>query len=148
MPLGLNHLNEHKFKHGFNDTINLICICGGDIESISNFFLYCPEYCEASQTLFNNIQNIDKMLLSKNESSLTHLLLYGDPKLNFSVNAFILNLPLRFFLSFIFDMAFCLFLFIYSVLLSVIYTYIPGVCNVLRLVLLIASFVAISFLFS
>ena len=31
LRLGLRHLNEHKFKHGFNDTINLIFICGGDI---------------------------------------------------------------------------------------------------------------------
>ena len=31
LRLGLSHLNEHKFKHGFNDTINPICICGGDI---------------------------------------------------------------------------------------------------------------------
>ena len=61
-----------KFKHGFNDTINPICICGGDIESINHFFLHCPEYCEARQTLFGNIQSIDKMLLSQNGSSLTH----------------------------------------------------------------------------
>ena len=72
LRLGLSHLNEHKFKHGFNDTINPICICGGDIESINHFFLHCPEYSEARQTLFDNIQSIDKMLLSQNESSLTH----------------------------------------------------------------------------
>ena len=73
--LSLSHLNEHNFKHGFNDTINPICICGGDIESINHFFLHCPEYCEASQILFYNIQSIDKMLLSESASSLTHLLL-------------------------------------------------------------------------
>ena len=40
---GLSHLYEHKFKHGFNDTINPICICGGDIELLNHFFLHCPE---------------------------------------------------------------------------------------------------------
>ena len=35
LRLSLSHLNEYKFKHGFNDAINTICICGGDIESIS-----------------------------------------------------------------------------------------------------------------
>ena len=95
LRLGLSHLNEHKFKHGFNDTINPICICGGDIESINHFFLHCPEYSEARQTLFDNIQSIDKMLLSQNESSLTHLLLYGDPKRNSNVNAFILNTVIK-----------------------------------------------------
>ena len=52
LHLGLSHLNEHKFKYGFNDTINPICICGGNTESMSHFFLHCPEYCEARQTLF------------------------------------------------------------------------------------------------
>ena len=92
LRLGLSHLNEHKFKHGFNDTINPICIYGGRIESINHFFLYSPECFEERQALFDNIQSIDKMLLlSQNESSLTHLLLYGDPKRNSSVDAFILN---------------------------------------------------------
>ena len=91
LHLGLSHLNEHKFRHGFNDTINLICICGGDTELLNHFFLHCPEYCEARKTLFDNIQNIGKMLLSQSKSSLTHLLLYGDPKCNCNVNAFILN---------------------------------------------------------
>ena len=100
LRLGLTHLNEHKFKHGFNDTVNPICICGGDIESINNFFLHCNEYCEARQTLFDNIQSIDKMLLRQNESSLTlHLLLYGDPKRHCSGNAFIFNSAIDFILS-------------------------------------------------
>ena len=38
LRLGLSHLYEHKFKYGFNDTMNPICICGGDIESINHFF--------------------------------------------------------------------------------------------------------------
>ena len=97
--LGLSHLNEHKFKHGFNSTINPICICGGDIKSINHFFLHCPEYCQARQTLFDKIQSINKMLLSQNESSLTHLLLYDHPKCNSNVNAFILNSATEFILS-------------------------------------------------
>ena len=56
----------------FNDKISFICIWGGDIESINHFFLHCLEYSEARPALFDNIQSIDKMLLSQNESSLTH----------------------------------------------------------------------------
>ena len=92
LRLGLSHLNEHNFKHVFSDIINPICICGGDIQSTNHF-------CEARQTLSNNIQSIDKMLLSPNESSLTHLLLYGDPKRNSNVNAFILNSAIEFITS-------------------------------------------------
>ena len=42
LRLGLSHFNEHKFKHGFNDTINRICVCGGNIELINHFFLHYP----------------------------------------------------------------------------------------------------------
>ena len=55
LRLGLSHLNEHKFKHGFNDTINSICICGGDIESINHFFLHCPHYCDVLNTVMFSI---------------------------------------------------------------------------------------------
>ena len=59
-----------------------------------------------------------------------------------------LKMVFFFFLLFIFHMTFSLFLFIYSVLLSIICTYIPGVCDFLHLVLLAVSFVVINFLFS
>ena len=39
------------------------------------------------------------MLLSQNESSLTHLLLYGDPKRDSNVQAFILNSAIEFILA-------------------------------------------------
>ena len=44
---GLSNFNEHKFKHGSNVTINLICICEGGTESINHFFLHGPEFSEA-----------------------------------------------------------------------------------------------------
>ena len=34
LGLGLSHFRKHKFKHSFQDTINLLCSCGLDIESI------------------------------------------------------------------------------------------------------------------
>ena len=55
LRLDLGHLSKHKFKHGFNGTINYICICGGKIQSINHFLLHCPEYCEARQIFFDNI---------------------------------------------------------------------------------------------
>ena len=40
----LSHLREHKFKHGFHDTLNPICSCGNDIETSTRFLLHCPHY--------------------------------------------------------------------------------------------------------
>ena len=161
---GLSLLKEHKFKHGFNDTVNPICIWGGDIESINDFFLHCPEYYEAKQTFFYNTQSIDKMLLSQNESSLTHVVfivtLNATPVLMHSFSTQQLNsyylqedsmdryLTELFFLSLIHFWYGFLFVFVYLFcFLSLVCTYIPGVCNFLHLVLMAVSFVVIRFLF-
>ena len=32
LRLGLSHLREHKFRHGFQDTLNPLCSCGNDVE--------------------------------------------------------------------------------------------------------------------
>ena len=33
LRLSLSHLREHKFKHGFQDSLKPICTCGNDIET-------------------------------------------------------------------------------------------------------------------
>ena len=50
LRLGLSHLREHKFKHGFQDSLNPICSCGNDIETSAHFLLYCPHYSSERST--------------------------------------------------------------------------------------------------
>ena len=40
--LGLSHLRERKFKHSFQDTLNLLCNCGMEVESCIHPLLQCP----------------------------------------------------------------------------------------------------------
>ena len=164
MRLGLSQHNAHKFKHGFIDTINPICICGGDIESINHFFLQCPEHCEARQTLFDNIQSIDKMLLSQNEFSLTHFFmvtLNATPMLMHSFSTQQLNsyyhqkdlmdrhltelkIFFSFFNSFFLWLSLCFCLFIPICYLSLVLTS-QVFATFLHLVLLAVTFVVINF---
>ena len=39
LRLQFSHLNEHKFSHGFGDTINAMCACGSEIEITKHFLL-------------------------------------------------------------------------------------------------------------
>ena len=39
LQLGLSHLREHKFKHNFQDLINLLCNCGHNTEPTTHFLL-------------------------------------------------------------------------------------------------------------
>ena len=44
LRFGLSHLGEHKFKHGFLDSLNPIYCCGQDIETSTHFLLHCSNY--------------------------------------------------------------------------------------------------------
>ena len=35
LRLQFNHLNEHKFRYGFEDPINATCACGSEVETLS-----------------------------------------------------------------------------------------------------------------
>ena len=54
-----SNLNEHIFRHGFNDKINPMCPCGTEVEINEDFLLRC--YCFSSQrsALFDNLYNLD-----------------------------------------------------------------------------------------
>ena len=46
-----SHLRQHKFKYSFLDTLNPICVCGIDIETLNHFFLHCPRFTNERQNL-------------------------------------------------------------------------------------------------
>ena len=78
LRLGVSHLREHKFKHGFQDSLNPICSCGNDIETLSPFILHCPHYSNERSTFLNTIRNINRHIFDMNNLQITETLLYGD----------------------------------------------------------------------
>ena len=56
LRIDLDHLREHKFKHSFLDTLNPICTCGFDIETLNHFFLQCPRFTNERQNLLLKIE--------------------------------------------------------------------------------------------
>ena len=75
---GLSHLNDHKFRHNFQDSINLIYSCGHDIETKTLVLLLCIHYNCARQTLFNKINNLDSNIFELNEFFITNVLPSGN----------------------------------------------------------------------
>ena len=78
LRLGLSPLHQHKLRHWFQDTLNLLCKCRKDIESTVHFFLHCTNFLIPRQTLFQKIRNIDDSILSQSETQLTQTRLYGE----------------------------------------------------------------------
>ena len=40
LRLEFDHLNERKFRHGFKDTLNLLCTCGADVKTTEHFLFH------------------------------------------------------------------------------------------------------------
>ena len=99
LRLGLSHLREHKFKHGFLDSLNPICNCGLDIESTCHFLLHCPNFVNERILLLNDVSRITKDALPTCETAFVKLLLYGDDSFDSATNTLILNASLEYILS-------------------------------------------------
>ena len=91
LRLGLSHLNEHKFKHNFQDCVNPLCSCSLEIESLSHFFLNCHHFTNICATLFDDLQSVDRNIPSFSDNELVDLLLYGSPNFDFNQNNKILS---------------------------------------------------------
>ena len=98
LRVGLSHLREHKFKHAFLDSLNPICSCGQNIETLSHFLLHCSNYSNERLTFVNIIRNIDSNILSKNDLKVTETLLYGDSSYDNTKNTSIMNSTMEFLL--------------------------------------------------
>ena len=59
LRLQFSHLNEHKCRHGFSDTINPMCACGTEIETTEHFFLRCHFYSTQRLELFEKLKTVD-----------------------------------------------------------------------------------------
>ena len=55
LRLQLSHLNEHKFRHGFEDKIIRMCLCNTEIQSNEHFLLRCHFYSSQRLELLNNL---------------------------------------------------------------------------------------------
>ena len=96
LKLGLSHLHQHKFKHGFQDRIKPICSCVNDIETSAHFLLHCPHYSNERSIFLNTIRNINWNIFDKNDLQITETFLFGDSSLNDKSNIFILNATIDF----------------------------------------------------
>ena len=60
LRLGLSHLRDHKFKHGFLDSLNPICSCGLNIETTCYYLLQCPSFINERKILLNDVSKPTK----------------------------------------------------------------------------------------
>ena len=82
LRLRLSHLNEHKFKHNFKNSVNPLCTCSLEIESTSHFFLHCNHCNNIRSTPSVKLKSLDGNILKLSDTTLTNLILYGGSQFN------------------------------------------------------------------
>ena len=97
LRVGFSHLREHKFRHGFLDTLDPFCNCRlNSIETTEHFLLHCSNHSNVRTDLFNSLRNLDIQLIPLNPSFLSRLLLYGSENLSNDVNRELLTSVIKF----------------------------------------------------
>ena len=98
LRLQLSHLNEHIFRHGFQDTISPMCSCNAEIESNEHFLLRCHFYSFQRLELFDKINKINSSFLKFSAKDQVNILLYGysSKKKTVSLNEDIIKLVINF----------------------------------------------------
>ena len=87
---------EHKFKHGFQDSLDLSYRCGSDIESFLHFFLHCPLLQNERLVVLSTAKNIDSKLLNYSDLHSTQILLFDDTSLDINSNSSVFNAAIDF----------------------------------------------------
>ena len=96
LRLGLNHLNEHRFNHKFQNCTSQECICSCEKESTTHFFLHCHFYISTRATLFDKLKEIVNNLQELSDQTVSEILLYGSLNLKGNQNSQILECTIKY----------------------------------------------------
>ena len=99
LRLCFSHLNEHKFSHGFLDTLNPLCNCSLEVEDNEHFFLRCLNFENARRSLFIDISSISSSFKNLPSHLKVELLLFGDSKLPAINNNLILKASIKYIMT-------------------------------------------------
>ena len=71
------HLNEQKFRHSFENTLNAVYACRSEVETTEHFLLRCYLYSPRRLKLFEILRKIDSRFLNLNVKNKVSFFLYG-----------------------------------------------------------------------
>ena len=90
MRMGLGHLRFHEIKHSFHNTLNAICNCS-TVETTIHYLFHCSKFSNEKLAIFNTLQSIDENIVTKNNSNISKVLLFGDHSFNDVKNTSVFN---------------------------------------------------------
>ena len=94
--LGLSYPSEYRFNHNFEDSINPLCSCSLEVESITKFFLHCLNIVNIRNTLLNKLNSISFDISNCSDKTLSKLILYRNPNFSFQQHSDIFNASIEY----------------------------------------------------
>ena len=88
LKVGFSHLLDHKFRHGFLDTVDPISPCRTNaVENTEHYLLHCSNFANQHSILFDDLRNIGTNSGPLASSTLSRILLFGKPNFSDNVNS-------------------------------------------------------------
>ena len=75
-----------------------MCNCG-TVETTIHHLFHCPNFLNERLTLFSKLQSIDENILSKDDSNISKVLLFGEDSFNDIKNTSVLTASIEYILS-------------------------------------------------
>ena len=94
LRLYFSHLNEHWFRHNFQDCLNPLCSSSLQTEDTIHCLLHCRHFSQHRIDLINSVKYIFEGFDSWSDNAKKDLLLYGDPRFDINKSKFILEATL------------------------------------------------------
>ena len=96
LMLNFSHLNEHKFRHGFRDTVDPMSKFGLETERALHFLLSCRLYSPIRTELLDEISPVDVSFTNCPDEKFLNILLYGSEYFSVKTNQSILQPVIKF----------------------------------------------------
>ena len=77
LRLNFSHLNEHKFRHGFKDTVDPMWTCGLETETTLHILLRCKLYSAIRAEPLDDTYTAASFLTNYPDEKLLKILLHG-----------------------------------------------------------------------
>ena len=94
--LYFSHLNEHKFRHNFNDLLDPMCTCGLEPETTCHYLLHQNLRSNHRLELLNNVCTLNPFPKNYSHKKLLNILLYGSEDFNCNISKEMLKATIKF----------------------------------------------------
>ena len=96
LRLEFSHLNEHRFRHNFENRLNPLCSCSLETEDTLHYLLHCHHFSMYREDLMNSVKSVYNNFESLSDNAKKDVFLYGDPFLYQNKNKLILEATINY----------------------------------------------------